>query len=155
MRAPANKSKPYGRDARALNPIDIHIGKRIRQRRLLLDMSLGILGEALGVSYQQVAKYEVGINRVSAAHLPLLADALGVPISFFFQTRPERDSPMPPQPVPSDLMERSETLRLARIYYTIRGKNVRAHALTILEAIAEASAPFPEVPARKARGRSS
>jgi transcriptional regulator with XRE-family HTH domain len=132
---------------RGTNTIDICIGERIRERRMLLGMNLDALGKALGVSYQQVQKYEVGINRVSASILATVAAALGVPISFFFEDpQSEEENPAAPQRLPRDLMERPETLRWVRLYYAIRDENVRSRALMIVEAIAEASAPLSEAP---------
>ena len=67
------------------DPVDIHVGARVRLRRTLLGMSQEKLGKALGLTFQQVQKYESGANRVSASRLLLIAETLGVPISYFFQ----------------------------------------------------------------------
>ena len=66
------------------NPVDVHVGKRIRMRRLLLGMNQETLANALGLTFQQVQKYEGGANRVSASRLAATAEILKVPISFFF-----------------------------------------------------------------------
>src|SRR6195256_4022879 len=71
------------------SPIDIHVGSRIRLRRTLLGMSQERLGEALGLTFQQVQKYERGVNRVGASRLFDLSRVLDVPISFFFDDMPE------------------------------------------------------------------
>ena len=71
-----NKKKP--------NPIDIHVGSRIRLRRTMLGMSQEKLGESLGITFQQIQKYEKGTNRVSASRLQNVADALHVPVWYFF-----------------------------------------------------------------------
>jgi transcriptional regulator with XRE-family HTH domain len=71
-----------------LNPIDAHVGKCLRTRRAALHMSQGALGDALGVTFQQVQKYENGINRVSASRLHHLAHILQVPVAFFFEGAP-------------------------------------------------------------------
>src|SRR6201988_1812156 len=71
------------------SPIDIHVGARIRLRRTLLGMSQERLGEALGLTFQQVQKYERGVNRVGASRLFDLSRVLDVPISFFFDDMPE------------------------------------------------------------------
>jgi transcriptional regulator with XRE-family HTH domain len=68
-----------------LNPIDQHVGKCLRTRRAALGMSQSDIGKAIGVTFQQVQKYEQGINRVSASRLQLLAHILGVPVAFFFE----------------------------------------------------------------------
>jgi hypothetical protein len=80
----------YGRGTGVPNPIDVHVGGRIRMRRLLLGMNQETLANALGLTFQQVQKYEGGANRVSASRLSAMADILGVPISYFFgDLRPE------------------------------------------------------------------
>ncbi len=66
------------------DPIDVHVGNRVRLRRTLLGMSKSALGEALGLTSQQVDKYEHGVNRISASRLWRLTQVLGVPVSFFF-----------------------------------------------------------------------
>ena len=70
--------------SRRPNPVDIHVGSRVRFRRMLLGMSQEKLGERLGLTFQQVQKYEKGVNRVGASRLQQFSDALGVPPSYFF-----------------------------------------------------------------------
>ena len=70
------------------NPVDVHVGNRMRQRRTLLGMSQEKLGEALGLTFQQVQKYERGMNRVSASRLFDLSRVLDVPIAYFFEEMP-------------------------------------------------------------------
>ena len=70
------------------NPIDKHVGNRVRMRRLMLDMSQTALGDAVGVSFQQVQKYEKGTNRISASRLHHMAKVLQVPVPFFFEELP-------------------------------------------------------------------
>src|SRR5580658_4314816 len=79
-----DQSPNYGRGTGIPHPIDIHVGKRIRMRRLLLGMTQETLANALGLTFQQVQKYELGANRVSASRLSAMADILRVPIAFFF-----------------------------------------------------------------------
>lgn len=79
------------------SPIDVHVGTRIRLRRTLLGMSQERLGEALGLTFQQVQKYERGINRVGASRLFDLSRVLDVPISFFFDDMPDALSEAPGQ----------------------------------------------------------
>jgi transcriptional regulator with XRE-family HTH domain len=74
----------HGRGSGVPHPIDVLVGKRIRARRLFLGMSEEALANRLGVTFQQVQKYELSANRVSASRLSVIADALRVPISFFF-----------------------------------------------------------------------
>ena len=72
-----NKKKP--------NPIDVHVGSRVRLRRNMLGMSQEKLGEALGITFQQIQKYEKGANRVGASRLQAIATVMNVPVSFFFE----------------------------------------------------------------------
>jgi transcriptional regulator with XRE-family HTH domain len=77
--------------SRRANPIDIHVGSRVRFRRMLLGMSQEKLGEKLGLTFQQVQKYEKGINRIGASRLYDLAQVLGVPVQFFYEEAPIAD----------------------------------------------------------------
>jgi len=74
--------------SRRPNPIDVHVGSRVRFRRMLLGMSQEKLGERLGLTFQQVQKYEKGINRIGASRLFDLAQVLGVPVQFFYEEAP-------------------------------------------------------------------
>lgn len=76
------------RSSRKPNPIDAHVGTRVRLRRMLLGMSQEKLGEHLGLTFQQVQKYEKGVNRIGASRLFDLARVLGVPIQFFYDEAP-------------------------------------------------------------------
>jgi transcriptional regulator with XRE-family HTH domain len=76
------------RNARKANPIDVHVGSRVRLRRMLLGMSQERLGERLGLTFQQVQKYEKGVNRIGASRLFDLAQVLGVPVQFFYDDAP-------------------------------------------------------------------
>ena len=78
--------------SRRANPIDIHVGSRVRFRRMLLGMSQEKLGEKLGLTFQQVQKYEKGINRIGASRLYDLAQVLGVPVQFFYEEAPSGES---------------------------------------------------------------
>lgn len=76
------------RNARRPNPMDIHVGSRVRLRRMLLGMSQEKLGDQLGLTFQQVQKYEKGINRIGASRLYDLSKTLGVPIAYFYEEAP-------------------------------------------------------------------
>ena len=78
------------------DPIDVHVGERIRLRRILLGVSQVELSKSLGLSFQQVQKYERGANRVSASALYRLSNALDVPVGFFFNDLPDVLAPIPP-----------------------------------------------------------
>ena len=76
------------RGSRRANPVDVHVGSRVRLRRMLLGMSQEKLGEHLGLTFQQVQKYEKGVNRIGASRLFDLAKVLGVPVQFFYDEAP-------------------------------------------------------------------
>ncbi len=102
------------------HPVDVHVGKRIRHRRWLVGMTQQQLAERVGIKFQQIQKYETGANRVSASRLWDIADALDVPVSFFFEgleTNQSADGGS--EAVPADLMGDKEALDLVRSYYAI------------------------------------
>ena len=103
------------------HPVDVHVGKRIRHRRWLVGMTQQQLAEHVGIKFQQIQKYETGANRVSASRLWDIADALDVPVSFFFEGIEERDTaePQGESGVPADLLGDKEALDLVRSYYAI------------------------------------
>jgi transcriptional regulator with XRE-family HTH domain len=131
------------------SPIDVHVGTRIRLRRTLLGMSQERLGEALGLTFQQVQKYERGVNRVGASRLFDLSRVLDVPISFFFDDMPEtlaasfggptnrRPVGLPDtgEPYPDDTLNRRETLELVRAYYRITDPNVRKRMFDLIKSM--------------------
>ena len=80
--------------SRRPNPIDVHVGSRVRFRRMLLGMSQEKLGEKLGLTFQQIQKYEKGVNRIGASRLFDLAQVLGVPVQFFYEEAPAADGPL-------------------------------------------------------------
>ena len=104
------------------HPVDVHVGKRIRHRRWLVGMTQQQLAEKVGIKFQQIQKYETGANRVSASRLWDIADALDVPVSFFFEgLESENAEAQPPasENVPADILGDKEALDLVRSYYAI------------------------------------
>ena len=101
--------------------VDVHVGKRIRQRRWLPGMTQQKLAELVGIKFQQIQKYETGANRVSASRLWDIADALGVPVSFFFEGLKDEEVANGPavDGLPADLMADKEAMELVRSYYAI------------------------------------
>ncbi|MEM6305495.1 MAG: helix-turn-helix transcriptional regulator [Pseudomonadota bacterium] len=101
--------------------VDVHVGKKIRQRRWLTGMTQQKLAELVGIKFQQIQKYETGANRVSASRLWDIGDALDVPVSFFFEglRADEDDLPMNTDALPSDLLSDKEAMDLVRSYYAI------------------------------------
>src|SRR6188474_871495 len=120
-----NKKKP--------NPIDIHVGSRIRLRRTMLGMSQEKLGEALGITFQQIQKYEKGTNRVGASRLQNISSILNVPVSFFFEDAPGESSSSGTSGLAEasssnyvvDFLSSSEGLQLNRAFDKIGGPKVR------------------------------
>jgi transcriptional regulator with XRE-family HTH domain len=136
------------------SPIDIHVGSRIRLRRTLLGMSQERLGEALGLTFQQVQKYERGVNRVGASRLFDLSRVLDVPISFFFDDMPEnlastygsqagrRNTGFSEMQTgfTDDALNRRETLELVRAYYRITDPAVRKRVFDLIKSMGPAEA---------------
>ena len=131
------------------NPVDVHVGRRVRLRRTLLGFSQEKLGEALGLTFQQVQKYERGINRIGSSRLFDLSQILGVSINFFFDDMPEEvadNSPAHLRGIDSAAKEegldqshypqaKRETLELVRAYYNIDEAPVRRSLLELAKAL--------------------
>lgn len=101
--------------------VDVHVGKRIRQRRWLIGMTQQKLADMVGIKFQQIQKYETGANRVSASRLWDIGEAMGVPVSFFFDGLKEQAHGAAPVrgDVPSDMLSDKEAMDLVRTYYAI------------------------------------
>jgi transcriptional regulator with XRE-family HTH domain len=125
------------------NPTDVHVGSRVRLRRTLLGMSQEKLGEAIGLTFQQVQKYERGANRVGASRLYDLSRVLDVPVSFFFEDLPSvvgteaAASGEPAEKGEHDPMLKRETLELVRAYYRIPDSHVRRRLFELAKALAK------------------
>ncbi len=139
----------YGHGTGIPNPVDVHVGARLRQRRTLLGMTQPNLGDALGMSFQQVQKYEKGTNRISASRLFYLSGMLDVPVEYFFDDMPAAvaaSSPAqgggkakkPPSYEP-DPMAKRETLELVRAYYKIRDPEIREHLFEMTKTLGAAA----------------
>lgn len=106
------------------HPVDVHVGKRVRHRRWMVGMTQQQLGEKVGIKFQQIQKYETGMNRISASRLWDIAHALGVPVSFFFEGL-EDDAQASDYATEAegqargDLLADKEALELVRSYYAI------------------------------------
>ena len=127
----------YGRGTGVPNPIDVHVGGRIRMRRLLLGMNQETLANALGLTFQQVQKYEGGANRVSASRLSAMAEILGVPISYFFGDLRPNDAELSPEDKAwREHLQRPETIEFIRLYYAIPDTQVRRQFLEMAKTVA-------------------
>jgi transcriptional regulator with XRE-family HTH domain len=139
--------RPGRRKSDKPNPIDVHVGSRVRLRRNMLGLSQEKLGEAIGLTFQQVQKYERGANRIGASRLLELSRVLDVPVSFFYdETDPVRAPAIPtgfaeqPQEgFDSDPMRRRETLELIDAYYDIEDVAARRRLFDLAKALASAT----------------
>ncbi len=139
-------SKPlYGRGTGKVHPVDVHVGARVRQLRTLGGMTQTKLGEAIGMSFQQVQKYERGTNRISASRLYRLSQVFDVTVEYFFEDMPPDIAGISPakgsgkaKKLPSyepDTMTKQETMRLVRAYYSIDDANVRKQVYETTKAL--------------------
>jgi transcriptional regulator with XRE-family HTH domain len=128
---------------KAPNPIDKHVGSRVRMRRMMLSMSQEKLGDALGLTFQQVQKYEKGTNRIGASRLQQISSILQVPISFFFEGAPDVPGSRPvagkEAPSPSyvaDFLATSDGLALTKAFMRIDDAKLRRRIVDLVEQIA-------------------
>ena len=124
------------------NPVDIHVGRRIRLRRTLMGMSQEKLGTAVTLTFQQIQKYESGANRVGSSRLFQFSKVLSVPVSFFFDDMPQEVSGAPAGlredtvPFNDDIMTKRESLNLVRHYYRLPNERIRKHVRDLLAELA-------------------
>src|SRR5262245_9849826 len=125
------------------NPIDRHVGSRVRMRRMMLGMSQEKLGDALGLTFQQVQKYEKGANRIGASRLQQISQILQVPVSFFFEGVPaqrsehvEEFSEAPSPAYVSDFLATSDGLALTKAFVRIKDAKLRRRIVDLVEQIA-------------------
>lgn len=129
---------------KAPNPIDKHVGSRVRMRRMMLGMSQEKLGNNLGLTFQQVQKYEKGTNRIGASRLQQISHILQVPVSFFFEGAPTisasvRTDGMSEAPSPayvSDFLATSDGLALTKAFMRISDSKLRRRIVDLVEQIA-------------------
>lgn len=124
------------------NPIDAHVGGRVRLRRVLIGMSQEKLGELLGLTFQQVQKYEKGTNRISSGRLHQIARILGVPVQFFFDDM-AAPVPMPGfaegsalPPIETVDVTSPEALQLCRYYFRVKDPKIRRRIVELVKALA-------------------
>ncbi len=120
------------------HPVDVHVGKRIRQRRWMNGTTQQQLAEAVGIKFQQIQKYETGMNRVSASRLWDIARVLTVPVSFFFEGLDAAQDASIPGQVPGDVLTDKEALDLLRSYYAIP-ENQRRRLFDLARVLSEAA----------------
>lgn len=131
------------------NPIDKHVGSRVRMRRMMIGMSQEKLGEALGLTFQQVQKYEKGTNRIGASRLHQIASILGVQVEFFYEGAPQLEGAPPADglsepPTPayvSDFLSTSDGLHLMRAFVRVSDAKVRKRIVDLVEALSSDEPP--------------
>ncbi|MBB99408.1 MAG: transcriptional regulator [Rhodobacteraceae bacterium] len=127
---------------KAPNPIDVHVGSRVRLRRMMLGMSQEKLGEALGITFQQIQKYEKGTNRIGASRLQHIATVLKVPVAFFFEDAPGTPDEASgfgeakPASYVVDFLSSSEGLSLNKAFVRIEDAKVRRRVVDLVRALA-------------------
>ena len=142
------------RGSSAFNPIDVHVGERLRTRRTLLGLSQRALADAMDLTFQQLQKYEKGTNRISASRLYDLSQILGVDVAYYFdemdqatkKASPAQISQSKSTPSPTTLttseapfLHKRETLELVRAYYKISDPTIRTHLRKLIESTVAAS----------------
>lgn len=135
-----------GRGSGVPNPVDVHVGARVRMRRTLLGMSQEKLGESLGLTFQQVQKYERGFNRIGSSRLYDLSRILDVPVGYFFDEMDDSVASKSPGQIVGmaedpveferDPMAKRESLEFLRAYYKIRDANLRKRVFEFVKALA-------------------
>ena len=121
------------------NPIDTHVGSRVRMRRLILGMSQEKLGDAIGLTFQQVQKYEKGTNRMGSSRLQQIANVLKVPVTFFFEGAPgqsKQDGKSPSAAYVSSFLASSDGLALTKAFMRIKDAKLRRSIVKTVEVIA-------------------
>ena len=121
--------------------VDVHVGARMRQRRVLLGMSQTTLGTTAGLTYQQIQKYERGANRIGSSRLYEFAEVLDVSVSYFFDDLPSDALPIRPRSSRDrkGLGEIDEALKLVRAHYQIREDRARKSIFEMIKAVGAAA----------------
>lgn len=133
--------------AKTPNPVDKYVGSRVRMRRIMLGLSQEKLGDALGLTFQQIQKYEKGTNRIGASRLHQIADILQVPVSFLFEGGPSSSTTVeglgeaPSPAYVSDFLATSEGLALTRAFTRITDAKLRRSIVDLVEQIAGTQNP--------------
>jgi transcriptional regulator with XRE-family HTH domain len=120
------------------HPVDVHVGKRIRHRRWMVGMTQQQLAEKVGIKFQQIQKYETGMNRVSASRLWDISEALSVSIEFFFEGIEGGLAAASESTLPGDILADKEALELVRSYYAIP-ENQRRRLFELARVLSDAA----------------
>lgn len=128
------------------NEIDFYVGKRLRRRRRLLGLTQQVLGDKVGIRFQQIQKYECGANRISAARLFELSEALSVPIQYFYEGLMEDEVDLDDEMefIAPDVLSKKETMDLVRAYYSM-GEAPRKHLLDLAKSLENGAKSQPDL----------
>ena len=126
------------------HPVDVHVGKRVRHRRWMVGMTQQQLAEKVGIKFQQIQKYETGMNRISASRLWDIAEALSVPVNYFFDGMDAEEKAVVPDTslggaIPGDILADKEALDLIRSYYAMP-ENQRRRLFELARVLSDAAA---------------
>ncbi len=146
----AKSKRRFGQGVRRPSLVDVHAGERVRLRRKLMGMTQTGLGDAIGLTFQQVQKYERGVNRIGASRLLAIARVLDVSIDYFFEDMPTAVAAISPATkrrgkakkltgYEPDLMVKRETLEFVRAYYKIEDAGVRRRVRELIKVLGAAS----------------
>jgi len=139
---PKRSDKAAPMTTKSPNPIDRHVGSRVRMRRMLIGMSQEKLGEALGLTFQQVQKYEKGTNRIGASRLHRIANVLWVPIEFFYEGAPHGNTvtggfaEASSSAYVSDFLSTAEGIQLIKAFLAIKDPKIRRKIVELMKALA-------------------
>jgi transcriptional regulator with XRE-family HTH domain len=124
------------------DPVDVHVGRRTKMRRMMLNLSQSDLGEKSGITFQQIQKYEKGVNRVSASRLQEFAKCLDVPVSFFFEGLPSNGAKLKnaPEDLAQQFLATRDGIDLAKALVSISDKALRRSIVAMVEEIASGKA---------------
>ncbi|MCT4685525.1 MAG: helix-turn-helix domain-containing protein [Roseicyclus sp.] len=125
------------------HPVDVHVGKRVRHRRWMVGMTQQQLAEKVGIKFQQIQKYETGMNRISASRLWDISEALSVPVAYFFDGMDGAEAAQTAEAgqaaLPGDILADKEALELVRSYYAIP-ENQRRRLFELARVLSDAAA---------------
>jgi transcriptional regulator with XRE-family HTH domain len=127
---------------KAPNPIDVQVGARVRMRRMLVGLSQEKLGERIGLTFQQIQKYEKGTNRISASRMQQIAEALNVPVSYFFDgaqgtEKSQEGFSEKSAPFIADFLSTAEGLQLNKAFLRLKDPKVRRKIIDLVKSLAE------------------
>jgi transcriptional regulator with XRE-family HTH domain len=140
---PLSRTKAANTPVKVINPTDKHVGARVRMRRMMLGMSQEKLGDALGLTFQQVQKYEKGTNRIGSSRLQQIANILQVPVSFFFEGGPnisEQPGGAVNAPSPgyvTDFLSTADGLALTKAFVNIKDAKIRRRIVDLVELLVD------------------